>query len=69
MAARTFPGARAGCLPPTTTRPSKICFGHERGGIALPNGLGLMEHYVHAIRKVLVDNLEAVADLAGERPD
>jgi hypothetical protein len=50
---------------------SKICFGHEHGGIAPPNGLELMEHYVAAIRKVLVDNLEEAADLArvpgGER--
>jgi hypothetical protein len=36
----------------------------EPPGIAPPNGLELMEHYVHAIRKVLVDNLEEVADLA-----
>ena len=40
---------------------SKICFGHEHGGIAPPNGLKLMEHYLHALRKVLVDNLEEVA--------
>ncbi len=43
---------------------SKICFGHEHGGIAPPNGLALMEHYLHALRKVLVDNLDEVAALA-----
>ena len=43
---------------------SKICLGHEHGGIAPPNGMDLMEHYVHAFRKVLVDNLDEVADLA-----
>ncbi len=45
---------------------SKICLGHEHGGIAPPNGLDLMEHYVHAFRKVLVDNLDEVADLAAQ---
>jgi perosamine synthetase len=43
---------------------TKICFGHEHGGIAPPNGLELMEYYVQAFRKVLVENLEEVADLA-----
>lgn len=43
---------------------SKICFGHEHGGIAPPNGLDLMGHYVEAFRKVLADNLEEVAALA-----
>lgn len=47
---------------------SKICFGHEHGGIAPPNGLDLMEHYVRAIRKVLVDNLEELARLAAKLP-
>jgi perosamine synthetase len=45
---------------------SKICFGHEHGGIAPPNGLALMEHYLRALRKVLVDNLDEVAALAAK---
>lgn len=45
---------------------SKICLGHEHGGLAPPNGLDLMECYVQAFRKVLVDNLEEVAALAVE---
>jgi len=48
---------------------TKICFGHEHGGIAPPNGLNLMEHYGQAIRKVLVDNLEELADLVAKRAD
>jgi dTDP-4-amino-4,6-dideoxygalactose transaminase len=47
---------------------TKICFGHEHGGIAPPNGLDLMAHYVRAIRKVLVENLEQLADLAAKPP-
>jgi perosamine synthetase len=43
---------------------SKISLGHEHGGLAPPNGLELMEHYVQAFRKVLVEHLEEVAALA-----
>lgn len=43
---------------------TKICVGHEHGGIAPPNGLDLMEHYVQAFRKVLVECLEEVAALS-----
>ena len=46
---------------------SKICFGHEHGGIAPPNGINLMEYYAAAIRKVLVDHLDETIDLARRR--
>ena len=39
------------------------------GDAWLSDGLDLMEHYVRAIRKVLADNLEELADLAAKRPD
>ena len=45
---------------------SKICLGHEHGGIAPPNGLALMETYVEAFGKVLVDNLQEIARISQE---